>query len=99
MVELLLEEVPDHPLRLGAQHVERVGRLAGGRIRLEGEQPDLRAVSVGDDDLVLASELGDRAHGDRDVAPLRRGVGALAPAKQGVASEGCDDAHEGLCTA
>ena len=97
--ELLLEEVPDHPLGLGAQHVERLGLLAGGRIRLKGQQPDLRTVPVRDDDLMLAGELGDRAHRDRDIAPLRGGVGALAPAQQGVASECRDQAHEGLCTA
>ena len=51
--ELLLDHVADHPLGLGAEHVERevlVGLV--GRV-LEREQPHLRAVAVGDHELVV----------------------------------------------
>ena len=61
---------------------------------LQREQPDLRAVAVRDDELVLGGERGQRR------APPRRrwrswtcGVRPLAPLQQGVAAEGDDDAH------
>ena len=54
--ELLLDEVTDHPLGLGPQHVERrLGHLPVCRF-LQGEQPDLRAVAVRDDQLMLLAD-------------------------------------------
>jgi hypothetical protein len=51
--ELLLDDVADHPFRLCAEHVQRIGvdrRVCGS---LKREQPDLRPVAVRDDELVL----------------------------------------------
>ena len=42
VAELLLEEVADHPLGLGVEHVEGAGGRFGVRLVLEREQPDLR---------------------------------------------------------
>ena len=91
--QLLVEQVADHSLRLGPQHVERVRRDGVVSIALQGEQPDLRAVAVGHDHLVVPSEVGDRLDGRRDVAALRGGVGRLVAPQQCVASECDDDAH------
>ena len=55
------QPVADHALGLGAEDVERVRPVelrVGGA--LQGEQADLRAVAVGDDELVL---LGERRPG------------------------------------
>ena len=54
VAQLLLHEIADHALRLGAEDIERVGRdLLVGRA-LERQQADLGSVAVGDDELVLA---------------------------------------------
>ena len=70
LTQLLVEQVADLALALGAEHVERVGRDRVVGVALQREQPDLRAVAVGDDHLVLGGELGDRGDGGRDVAAL-----------------------------
>lgn len=50
----------DHALGLGAEQVQRVGGAQSGVGRaLHGEQADLGAVAVGDDDLVIMGEGGD----------------------------------------
>ena len=64
VAELLLDEVADHPLRLGAEHVEGIGLDVLVGLALERQQPDLRAVAVGDDQLVLARRRS-RAPGPR----------------------------------
>ena len=68
--ELLLDEIADHPLRLRAEDVERVGLdvLVGGA--LESEQAHLRAVAVRDDELVLRRDTGQGLGGDADVGAL-----------------------------
>ena len=48
VVELHLDDVADLALGLGAEHVERIGVDAGVRVAHQREQPDLRAVPVGD---------------------------------------------------
>lgn len=54
--QLLLDDVADHPLRLRAEYVERVGRDVLVREILQREKSHLRPVAVGDDDLVLAGQ-------------------------------------------
>ena len=51
--ELAFEEVADHALGLGAEHVERIGAHVAERLALEREQPDLRTVAVRDHQLVF----------------------------------------------
>ena len=61
-------------------------------LALEGEQPDLGPVAVGDDDArARARQLGERLDRARDVAPLRVGVERLAALEQRVAAERDDD--------
>ena len=93
VAELLLEDVADHPLGLRAEDVERVRVDVGVRRRLEGEQPDLGSVAVGEHELV---RLGDGRQGRRraaDVHPLVLRRHRLAPLQQGVAAERHHDAH------
>ena len=91
--ELPLDHVADHAFGLGAQHVERVRRhLRIGR-RLQREQSHLRAVAVGDDDLVRARDRRDCRGGARDVPPLHLGLERLAAFQQRIAAQSDDDFH------
>lgn len=78
----------DHALGLGTQQVQGVGSAEGGVGRaLHGEQADLRAVAVGDDQLVFLRE-GRQGGGDPvDVGLLDSGVRAFAAVQQGVAKQ------------
>lgn len=89
--QLLLEQVADGALRLGVEQVEpgRVVRLVG--VGLEGEQPDLGAVAVGDDEPVVLGQLGNRLGGRLDVGALSGVVVGLSAAQQSVAAEGDDE--------
>ena len=93
VAQLLLHEVADHALRLGTQDVQRVRRdlRVGGA--LEGQQPDLRPVAVGDDQLVLDGEGCQLRAGDPHVLALVLAAHGLAAAKQRIAAEGDDDSH------
>ena len=91
---MLFEQVADHAFALGAEHVERVGCCVVKRLALQREQPDLVPVTVRDDELVVARELGDRRNGDGDVGALSRLVVPLATAHLRVAAEGDDYPHE-----
>ena len=95
VAQLLLDHVADHPLGLGAEDVERV-RL-DGRVRgaLEGQQPDLRAVAVGDDELVArprsaraatAAVADVRRAGSRRSSAGRAGAARCRPARRRCAS-------------
>ena len=93
VAELLFEEVADHAFGLRVEDVEGVGghRLVGGV--LQGEEPDLGAVAVGEHDLVVPGYRGNGLSRDLDVGSLYGGVHELTPPEQGVATEGDDDAH------
>ena len=95
VAQRLLQDVADHPLALGAEDVERVGADTGVGGGLQREQADLRAVAVGHDDLVAATDhVADGSGRGDDVGSLGLGVGGLAAAQQRVAAEGDDDAHQ-----
>ena len=80
VAELLLDEVADHALGLGAQDVERVRvDVLVGR-RLEREQADLRAVPVRQDELMLGGEWRERLGRGPDVGPLDRRRSSARPA-------------------
>ena len=68
VAELLLDEVADHALRLGAEDVERVRVDLGVGRALQGEQPDLGAVAVRDDELVITCHAGESLRGVRTFA-------------------------------
>ena len=89
--EFLLEHVADHALALGAEDVERVRRHVGVGERLQRQQPDLRAVSVGEHDLVRRGKRGDRRHRVARVAALHLRAQLLASPEQRVSAEGDDD--------
>ena len=93
VAQLLLDQVADHALGLGAEDVERVGLdlLVGGA--LERQQADLRPVAVRDHELVLRGDRRERLGGNAHVGALVLGGHRLPAAQQRVAAEGDDDAH------
>lgn len=94
VVEGAGQQGADHPLGLGAEQVQRIGGAEGGVGRaFHGEQADLGAVAVSEDDLVLVSQSSQGGGHPVDVRLLDGGVGALAAVEQGVAAEGDDDTH------
>ena len=95
VAELLLEDVADHALGLGAQHVQGVGLDLGVGGGLERQQPHLGPVAVRQDQLVLARHRRQRRGGRLHVAPLRLGGHRLAPLQQRVAAQGHDHSHRG----
>jgi hypothetical protein len=91
--QLLLDQVPDHPLRLRPEDVERIRLdvLVGGC--LEGEQPDLRTVAVGQHHLVVLGHWSDRPGRGPDVVALHVDGHRFTALEQGVATESDEDAH------
>ena len=86
VVQLLDQPVADHALGLGAEGVQRVGpRQRRCRSRtLDGEQADLRAVAVADDDArARAASGGQLGAASADVPPLDSVVRAARPAAAG----------------
>ena len=82
-------------LGLGAEHVERVRRYVVVGRRLQRQQPDLRAVAVGDDDLVAGRDRGDALRLPiRMLARWFSAVMGLPALQQRVAAEGDHDAHD-----
>jgi calcium-translocating P-type ATPase len=74
--ESLRDPVPDHALGLRAEGVERVGpRERGIRGAFDREHADLRAVAVGDDELMPVKQRRDRGDRAGDVGFLDAGIG------------------------
>ena len=86
----LVEEIADHPLGLGPEHIERVRPHVRVGLGLEGEEAHLRAVAVRDDEAMRGVERRDCLRRVADVGLLMRGLGRLAAAQQGVAAESDD---------
>jgi hypothetical protein len=80
------DHIADHALGLGAQHVQRI---AGP----QGQQPDLRAIAVGDDQRMLARNFRQSPCGGADVRDLPCGLRRLVAAQQRVPAKGCDHQH------
>ena len=93
VAKFLFDDVTDHRLGLGAEHVERIRRHRVIRGVLQGQQPDLRAVAVGDDDLVARRHCRDTLGGHPDVGPLILRGHRLPTLQQCVAAQGDDDPH------
>ena len=93
VAELLLDDVADHPVRLGAEDVERIDGHVRVRGALEGEETDLRAVPVRDDELVLERERRESLAGRPCVRPLVLRRERLTAAQERIATECDDDAH------
>ena len=93
VAELLLEDVADHALGLRAEDVERVRLDLRVRRRLQRQQADLRAVAVGEHQLVLLRDGGQRRRGGADVDALVLGGHRLAALEQRVAAQRHHHAH------
>jgi len=92
--ERLVEEIADHPLRLGAEDVQRIRPHVLVRLGLERQEPDLRPVAVRDDEAVRVVERRDRLRRGADVDLLVGGLRRLTAAQEGVPAE-CDDRERG----
>jgi hypothetical protein len=93
VAELLLDQVADHPLGLRAEHIQRVGLHLLVRGRLQREEADLRAVAVGEHELVAFRHRRQRLRRSPHVGSLHLGGHGLAALEQRVATERHDDAH------
>jgi len=80
VAQLLLDQVADHPLGLGAQDVQGVGTCAPALRALQRQQSDLGPVAVGDDQLMRHGEGRQGRGGDADIASLILCGEGLAPA-------------------
>ena len=85
VLEGLEEPVPDHALGLGSQNVQRV-RVGQRRVSsaFQGQQPDLGAVSMGDDQCVLSGQGGQGPYSRLDVVGLDLRIRWFAPLEEGV---------------
>ena len=70
IAQLLLDHVPQHPLGLCPEDVKGILTHFVVRGRLQREQPDLRTVAVGHDEVVLLGDLGKRNAGFGDRGAL-----------------------------
>src|ERR1019366_6052306 len=95
-MELLLEEVADHPHALSSDDIKRVRTDGAVRLALEREQPDLGTVPMGHDNLVVSSDLGDRRGRHCGISPLAIDLGTLVATQQRVASQRHDHDHRVL---
>ena len=93
VAELLLQDVADHPLGLRAQDIERVRLDLLVRRALQGEQPDLRAVAVGQHELVIPGHCRQRRRRGAHVGSLRLRRHRLAALQQGVTAQRDHDPH------
>ena len=93
VAELLLDHVADHAFGLRAEHVERIGLDLLVRGALQREQPDLRAVAVADDELMLGGHRRERVGGDPHVGALVFGGHRFAAPQERVAAQRGDDEH------
>ena len=83
------QPVPDHPLGLRAEHVQRVRAGQRGIARtLQGQHADLRPVAVRHELVIGTGQRRERRHGLLDVALLDLGVGFLTPFQQRVPAQG-----------
>ena len=91
--QLLLDQIADHALGLGAEHIQRP-RFAHRRLHgLQRQQADLRAVAMRDHQGVPADE-GRQCHcGVVHMRALLHHGRELAPLQQGVATQGDDEPH------
>jgi len=71
IVEFLLDHVADRPFTLSTEPVERVRLVRVVGSPLQGQQPGLRSVAVGDDQLVAGVDRGQRGGCDWHIGALR----------------------------
>ncbi|KGC52777.1 carbamate kinase domain protein [Burkholderia pseudomallei] len=93
VAHFLFDQIADHPFRLRAEHVERVGRDRGVRRALQREQADLRPVAVRDHELVARRDLRDLRDRDLHVLALLDFGHRLIALQERVAAQCDDDTH------
>ena len=90
--QLLLEQVADHALTLGAEHVERVRPRRLVSFGLEQQHPYLRAVPVGQNNrMSVVEQRCQRSHRALDVPALNLSRDRLASPSECVASQSDND--------
>jgi hypothetical protein len=96
VAQFLLDQVADHALGAGVQHVQRVGLGAGIGFGLQGQQADLGPVAVYHHDGVRGGQRRDRLRRDLDVAPLDLGGHRVRTAQQRITAQRDHDPHTSL---
>ncbi|CAI8779185.1 NAD-specific glutamate dehydrogenase [Pseudomonas sp. IT-232MI5] len=96
VAQFLFDDVADHAFGFGTEHVQRVRADGGVGRRLQRQQADLRAIAVGDDQLVAGMDLGDLLGGDADVGALIVSGHRFTTAEQGVTAQSYDDTHNAI---
>jgi hypothetical protein len=92
--ECLQEEVADHALGLGAEHVERVRRgQIGIECALVGQHAHLWSVPVGDHQVMVPGQWNKGVDGHADMLLLDLGERNLPAFEQGIAAHGHDETH------
>ena len=95
--QFLLDHIPDHALGFRAQDIQRVGliRLVGRA--LQGQQPDLRTVAMGDHQVVAGTDNAcQRKRGGFHVAALDLGRQRFSAFQEGVTPQSCHNQHVSL---
>ena len=91
--ELLLDHIPDHPLGLGAEYVQRIGLDLRKTGRLEREKTDLGAVPMREDELVSDGNRGQRPCGGPYILSLHLGGQRLSTLEEGITPQRNHDTH------
>ena len=89
--QLLDQHVADHALGLGTQHIQRIGGYLGIGAVLQGQQADLRAVTMHQYHVVLLSDQGDGLGGSCNVLALDIRFQWLTTTEQCIATQSDDD--------
>jgi hypothetical protein len=90
--QFAFDQVTDHAFGFGAQNIE--APVPAGYRRLQGQQADLGAVVVGDDEIVFLPKPRQGAGRNGDIALLGWAVQGLATPQQRVPAEGRNDPHQ-----
>jgi hypothetical protein len=78
ITEFLFQQIADHPFRLGAQDIQRIGPQPGIGFRLKGQQTHLGTVAVRDDQGMRQRHFGNGGGGATEVTALNLGLQWLA---------------------
>ncbi len=78
----------------GPQNIQRPQRLRRIGCRLEGQQPHLRTVAMGHDDLMIFCQIGQSQRRNPNIRSLRVIGHRLATFQQGIAAKGNYDPQD-----
>ena len=91
--QFLFDQVADHAFGFGTQHIEGPRVFGREACCLQRHQPDLRAVAMRHDDLMIAGQIGQGGSCDAHIGVLGFGGHRFATLQQGIAAQGHDYTH------